>query len=137
MPPSDSFASRRWFVRVRVAVVFALVLVFLFLGWRSSPWFSELHWMPRFFARWADHHGVARNVVGFFGFGFVVFVLIGRRWLPVVAAALFATGVEVVQIWIPHRIFDLKDIYASLLGLALAWIIVATGAWILRRCLPA
>jgi hypothetical protein len=44
---------------------------------------------------------------------------------------------EVVQIWIPHRVFDWLDIYASLLGLALAWLALAGGAWVLRRITPA
>ncbi len=137
MPPSELPTSRRWPTLLRTVVLLTTIAVFLFLGWRSSPWFSELDWIPRPFARWADVHGVARNVAGFFGFGLVGFALAGRRWPQVIAAALFATALEVVQIWIPHRVFDPKDIYASLLGLALGWLVVAGGAMLYRRLKPA
>jgi VanZ family protein len=52
-------------------------------------------------------------------------------------AAVFATALEVAQLWIPHRFFDRKDIYASLLGLALAWIVVVGVARALRHRPPA
>ncbi len=83
-------------------------------------------------AHWADRHGVARNTLGFFGFGVLAFACAGRRWPQIVAASLFACGLEIGQLWIPSRTFDLNDIYASLLGLLLGWIVVAASARILR-----
>ncbi len=131
MPPNST--TRRHLVAVvRVSIVVGVALLFTFLAWRSSPRLGELHWLPRTLTRWADHHGVARNVVGFFFFGAVFFAFLGRSWPLVLLAAFFATILEIAQLWVPHRIFDRKDIYASLLGLALAWIVVAGVARALR-----
>ncbi len=41
-----------------------------------------------------------------------------------VALCVFATGLEVAQLWIPGRWFDWKDIVASLGGIAIAWVVV-------------
>jgi hypothetical protein len=136
MPPPDSTARRHLAAALRVSIVVAIALVFMFMAWRSSPWLGQLHWIPRTLTRWADHHGIARNVVGFFFFGTFFFALLGRRWPQMLLAAFFATVLEVAQLWVPHRIFDRKDIYASLLGLALAWIVVVGVARALRAPPP-
>ena len=49
------------------------------------------------------------------------------------ALSVFATGLEVAQLWIPGRWFDWKDIVASVGGLAIAWAIVAAARCIVRR----
>jgi hypothetical protein len=121
-----------WRPVISVLVLVAAALLFMFLAWRSSPRLAQLGWLPRDLTRWADRHGVARNVVGFFALGVLAFSLMGRRWPQVLLVASFATVLEVAQIWIPHRIFDKKDIYASLLGVALAWIVVTGVARALR-----
>lgn len=134
MPPSNSTAPfRRWLPVVGVLVLVGAALLFMFLAWRSSPRLGQLPWLPRTLTRWADRHGVARNVVGFFFLGALAFSLMGRRWPQVLLVACFATALEVAQIWIPHRFFDRRDIYASLLGVALAWIVVSGIARALRR----
>ncbi len=101
-----------------------------FLALRSSPNFIELRWMPHGFAVWADRHGVFRNVLGFFAFAFVILAILGPRVWYVATLCLFATALEVAQLWIPSRVFDLQDIVASLAGILLAW----PCAWLLRRC---
>jgi glycopeptide antibiotics resistance protein len=118
---------------VRVLVVVLVALLFMFMAWRSSPRLGQLAWLPHTLSHWADRHGIARNVVGFFAFGVVAFSLIGRGWVQVLLAAGFACALEAAQLWIPHRFFDRKDIYASLAGLALAWIVVAGIARALRH----
>jgi hypothetical protein len=124
-PPSESTAAfRRWRPVFGVLILVAAALLFMFFAWRSSPRLGQLPWLPRTLTRWADRHGIARNVVGFFGLGVLAFALMGRRWPQVLLVAAFATVLEVAQIWIPHRFFDPKDIYASLLGVALAWVVV-------------
>lgn len=134
MPPSNASSPplRRWLPVVGVLVLIAAALLFMFFAWRSSPRLGQLHWLPRDLTRWADRHGVARNVVGFFALGSLAFALMGRRWPQVLLVSVFATALEVAQLWIPHRIFDRKDIYASLLGVALAWIVVTGIARALR-----
>jgi VanZ family protein len=133
MPPNNpSTHSRRWLPIVGVLLLVAAGLLFMFFAWRSSPRLGQLPWLPRDLTRWADRHGVARNVVGFFGLGAFAFALMGRRWPQVLLVAFFATALEVAQIWIPRRHFDPKDIYASLLGVVLAWVVVTGVARALR-----
>ena len=100
-----------------------------FLALRSSTSFRELFWMPHAFASWADVHGVWRNVIGFFGFGLVVLTLLRPRLPLVIALCAFGTALEVAQLWIPTRVFDWRDIVASIGGILLAWPV----AWFIRR----
>jgi hypothetical protein len=83
---------------------------------------------------------VLRNTAAFIGLGLLVFGLVGRSWRYVLGVTVFAAGVEVAQIWIPHRFFDLKSIAASLAGIAPAWLDVVSARWLWRcmlRVLPA
>lgn len=96
--------------------------VFMFLAWRGSSWLGDIAWMPRWISRWADGHGVTRNIAAFFVFGLVGFALLGRAWPQVMLFCFFATAIEVAQLWIPSRYFDWKDIAASIAGLLLAWL---------------
>jgi VanZ family protein len=100
------------------------LLAMAYLALRSSPFVAEVPWIPTALGEWADRHGIFRNTVAFFALGLFAFGLVGRRWPHALALALFATLIEVAQIWIPHRVFDLQDIAASLAGLALAWLLV-------------
>lgn len=117
-----------------LAVVALLALAYLAL--RPSPFVSEVPWIPSALGRWADRHGIFRNTVAFFVLGLLAFSLVGRRWLHALALALFATLIEVAQLWIPHRVFDLKDIVASLAGLALAWLIVWLAVRLRNKSFP-
>lgn len=112
------------------------VLPLAYLALRPSPFVAEVSWIPPSIGEWADRNGIFRNTVAFFALGLFYFALIGRRWPHALALALFATLIEVAQIWIPHRVFDLKDIAASLAGLALAWLLVLL-AFRLRTKRPA
>jgi hypothetical protein len=99
------------------------VLALAYLALRPSPFVAEVSWIPPSLGEWADRHGIFRNTVAFFALGLFYVSLIGRRWPHALALATFATAIEVAQIWIPHRVFDLHDIAASLAGLALAWLL--------------
>lgn len=125
-------AQRRWLLVVRVLGLGGAAGLFMFFAWRASPWLSELPWLPHWLSAWADEYGVARNVAAFFAFGLVGFTLLGRGWRPAVLQGIFATGLEVVQIWLPRRLFDWRDIAASLLGLFLGWLGVTAVAWLIR-----
>lgn len=125
-------APRRWLMVARVLGLGAAAGLFMFFAWRASPWLGELPWLPHWLSAWADEHGVARNVAAFFAFGLVGFTLLGRGWRPAVLQGVFATGLEVVQIWLPRRLFDWRDIVASLLGLFLGWLGVTACAWLIR-----
>ena len=111
--------SRFTLARFVLAAAFTAVMAFFAL--RSSPYLQYIPWMPRWLGVWADHHGVFRNTAGFFVFALAMFFLLGHRPLHAAFLCFFATAIEVAQIWIPHRIFDWKDIMASLAGILLAW----------------
>lgn len=111
----------------RVALVLAAAGVMAFLALRTSPYLQYISWLPRRIGVWADHNGIVRNTVAFFVFALVVYFLLGRRVWQVLALCLFATTVEVAQLWVRGRVFDWRDIVASIAGIILAWPV----AWVL------
>jgi hypothetical protein len=114
---------------VRVLLVVVLSGVMGFFALRTSPYLQYIPWLPRRIGVWADHNGILRNTAAFFGFALIVFLLVGRRAWHAAALVLFATGVEVAQLWVRGRVFDWRDIVASIAGILLAWPL----AWALRR----
>jgi hypothetical protein len=114
---------------VKIAVVLTLAAIMAFLALRASPYLQYVSWMPRRVGVWADHNGVLRNTVAFFGFSLVVLGLLGVRAWHVAGLCVFGTVIEVAQIWIPSRRFDWKDIVATIVGILLAWPV----AWGVRR----
>ncbi len=112
----------------RLVLAAALLASIAFLALRRSPYVDSVPWIPHWLGGWADRHGVVRNVVAFFGLGLACAVLLGLRVRLFVWLAVFGTAIEVAQIWIPGRTFDLRDIAATLAGLALAWL----AAWSAR-----
>ena len=114
-------------VRIGLAAAFTGLMAFFSL--RSSTYLHTVPWMPHWLGNWADHHGIFRNTVGFFVFGLTMLLLLGTRAWHLATLCVFATAVEVAQIWIPTRRYDWKDIVASVAGLLLAWPI----AWLLAR----
>lgn len=114
---------------IAVLAVAALAAVLAFFALRSSPYLQYIPWLPRGIGVWADSNGIVRNVAAFFGLGLATFLLVGRRAAHVLALCAFATALEVSQLWIRGRVFDWRDIVASIAGIALAWPIV----WLVRR----
>ena len=100
-----------------------------FFALRSSPYLQYIPGMPRWIGVWADSNGIIRNVVAFGILGLTTFLMLGRRLPIVLGLAAFGILLEVSQIWIRGRVFDWRDIVASLAGIALAWPI----AWLLSR----
>jgi glycopeptide antibiotics resistance protein len=113
---------------LQLAVVIVLAGTVAFLALRTSPYLQYVSWMPRWVGVWADSNGILRNCVAFFALALLVYFLVGRRPLQVAALAVFATAVEVAQLWVRGRVFDWWDIVASIGGILLAWPI----AWVLR-----
>ncbi len=126
-----SLRSSPFVARLTVVVCVAAALAFLSL--RASSHVHTVPWIPGFIGGWADTHGIVRNTAAFFAFGLLVFPLLGPGWRVALALSVFATLIEVAQIWIPSRNFDLLDIAASLAGLALAWIVIRGAAWLFAR----
>lgn len=125
---ADSIGFQRGFAVFRTLALVGAAALFMFLAWRGSSWLGDIAWMPPWISRWADVHGVTRNIAAFFVFGLFGFNLLGRRGPHIALFSLFATAIEVAQIWIPSRYFDWRDIAASLAGLALAWISIVLVA---------
>ncbi len=115
---------------VAITGVAALAAMLAFFALRASPYLQYVPWMPRRIGVWADSHGISRNAVAFFALGFATFMFIGRGALLLLLVCAFGTAVEVAQIWIPSRAFDVKDIAASVAGVLAAWPV----AWALSRC---
>lgn len=106
---------------VRLAFILCAAGLLAYLSLRASSSLRTVPWMPGHLGRWADTNGILRNTVAFLALGLLAFGLLGRGRRIVAALAAFAVAIEVPQIWIPTRIFDWRDIAASLAGLALAW----------------
>lgn len=104
-----------------------------YLSLLPSPFITEVHWIPLGVGIWADHHGVVRNTVAFFVLGFFVFTFIGRRWPHFLSLCAFSAAIELPQIWLPRRTFDLQDISAGIEGLAFAWLIVVIPHFVYSR----
>ena len=113
----------------RVLVLLAIAGIVGFLALRTSPYLQYISWMPRPVGVWADSNGIVRNVAAFFVFALAAFLLVGRGVLQVAALCLFATSIEVAQLWVRGRVFDWRDIVASIAGILLAWPV----AWAFRR----
>ena len=106
-------------------IVLVLGGAIAFLALRSSPYLQYVPWMPRRIGVWADSNGIVRNIAAFFVFALAVFLLVGRRAGHVAVLCLFATAIEMAQLGIKGRVFDWRDILASMGGIILAWPIVA------------
>jgi glycopeptide antibiotics resistance protein len=113
----------------RIVLVTASAGVVAFLALRTSPYLQYVPWMPRSIGVWADANGIVRNTAAFFLLALVALLVFRTRGWLVLALAVFATAIEVAQLWIPGRVFDLRDIAASIGGILLAWPV----AWALRR----
>lgn len=123
--------SRRFVIRFAFVALVGGLLAFLAL--RTSPYFQYIPGMPRWIGVWADSHGIARNVVAFGLLALVTLLLLGSRWPQVLGLAAFGIALEVSQLWIRGRVFDWRDIVASLVGVALAW---PLAWWLTRRRSP-
>lgn len=132
MSPSSSRLLR--LLAAVCAILGAAALAYLSL--RPSAFVGEVVWIPSWLGRWADRHGVLRNAAAFFVFGFFCFACLGRRPLHLWALGAFAVVIEVAQLWLPHRVFDWRDIVASLAGLVCAWLLVWLGHRFKRSCVP-
>lgn len=115
---------------LRVTVALLVVSLLGFLALRASPYLVEIRWLPRWIGEAADQHGVLRNVPAFAVlFGVLAYCMNRRDGLTVfVVTAVLASFLELVQLWVPGRSSDWKDVLASWAGAGIGW-----GAWVAGR----
>ena len=116
---STTDRHRRFVRGMIVAGVILGVILLTFLCLRPSPHVRDFAWLPRWFVQSVDTHGVWRNS---WAFGALAALAGGavpsrKRMQVYVLVAAFATVLELVQLMIPSRVFDLRDIGASWLGI--------------------
>lgn len=119
-----------------------LILVLAYLSFKPNPAIQGTIAMPTSLGAWFDLHDDWKNLVGFGAMGFAGFmawpqgirsltklVLWQRRVLLGLAMCLVILFMELVQIPIPLRWFDVKDLIAGSLGIGLSW---PLAAWFQR-----
>lgn len=85
-------------------------------------------WLPAVLRLWLNGHGEVRNIPAYFFLSVPVLIAFSRRHSFVALALLFAgaASIELVQILIPDRTFDVIDIILSWLGIVIAQMAVET-----------
>jgi len=113
---------------------YLIVLVLAYLSFKPNPAIQGTIAMPTNLGAWFDLHDDWKNLVGFGAMGFAGFMawptglglglelrLWQRRLLLGLVMCLVILFMEVVQIPIPRRWFDVKDLIAGSLGIVLSW----------------
>jgi VanZ family protein len=108
-------------------LLFGLVAA-VYLTLRTSCNLETIQWLPRWLepvANWADFHGYLRNVPAYALLGVPILFLFAKRKRRVQAflsLAVFAAGLELLQLFIPTRFFSVGDILLSWVGLGMTWV---------------
>ena len=109
----------------------------LYLSCRPSPAFSTIRWLPHWFSKWADRHGVFRNFPAYALLATPFLILTrnhaGQRAGIMIFLAILAAALEVVQLWIPPRVADVKDVLTSWAGLLAVWGLFEAGLFLCRK----
>lgn len=117
------------------------------IAWASlsgSPFMQSIPWIPDFIARWADRNPNFRNFPAFGLLSFALFtatLLLRDKQIPLVRTALICTLItillaalfELLQLALPNRSADWRDILWSALGALTATLLPAFILKLLRR----
>lgn len=96
-------------------VTIILVLSVAYFSWLPSPALSESPLLPKWLSNWADEHYNLRTAIPFLGIGFMG-GLSRRYLLTLMLCFALASFVEIGQLLLPKRTFDLEDIMYAMLG---------------------
>jgi VanZ family protein len=113
---------------------FILLAMVLYLGLRPTPAIVTTRLFPRIMAVWFDHHDVFKNIFGFGVLSFSAFKAWPRARWPVIFIASLIVLLEILQLWLPHRVASVRDIIAGECGLAIACLAARNCRW--RGTLP-
>jgi hypothetical protein len=125
--------------------LFSILLgLLLYLSFKPNPAIQDVGWMPKSAAEWFDLYDQWKNFLGFAAMGFTGFMawpegvglastnLTRRR----VRLALLLCGIiiviELIQIPIPRRWCDPKDILAGSIGVWASWPLVSGFRWLIE-----
>jgi VanZ family protein len=115
------------------------LLMITAIAWASlsgSPFMQSIPWIPDSIARWADQNPNFRNFPAFGLLAFTLFIaalLIRGKNIPLIRTALFcilitillATLLELLQLALPSRSADWRDILWATLGALTATLVPA------------
>jgi hypothetical protein len=116
--------SGKWLEKAMLLAGMIGVMMGIYLSVRPSPALATVWWLPHFISLWADHHGVLRNFPAYAMLAFPFLMMtpgVLQRACAVAFLAVFAALMEIIQLWIPTRFADMRDILWSWIGLLAAW----------------
>ena len=128
-------------------IIFFILFLFvsvavLFFSWTSSPALTNVQWLPRWIATWADkeENMNSRTAIPMFLWGIVAGFTFGRSksMLFVIIISLII-GIsllllaEGIQYYLPYRHADWGDVIWGTKGLLGGLIVFALGKWIFKK----
>lgn len=126
----------------RLSFCLLLAMVF-YLTVKPNPGIQEVPWMPKQPAVYFDMHDGWKNIVGYGVLALAGFMGWRQGWGPrhwsgwlrrgvqTLSFCGIVLGMELLQLLIPTRFCDIKDVTAGSFGVAVAWLMAA----IAERCL--
>ena len=121
-----------------VTVVYLGAVVWITLGpqpvAQEGVFFRVLGWLQAYgWLTWVTYTGVefTANVLMFLPIGLFFLLLLGRRrwWLAAIVGATLSATIEFVQLFLPERVSDPRDLAANSAGAVLGVIIGLIATW--------
>ncbi len=125
---------------IAVAAFTLVCIAVIYLSVCSGPTTATVPWMPRYLALWLDGHDFIKNLLGFFVLGITGMAAVGgerpliRPWRLAVVLTLFVVCLELIQLKLPHRVADVRDVLAGWVAILLALACDSIGRRIAALC---
>jgi hypothetical protein len=129
-PSSNATLVARAVRCVPLGIVLAATL---YAGLRTRPEMRSIPGVPASWGDWLDVHDFLKNVVGFAVLsGAAHLAFPGNVIRNAFVLAVLVVGIELVQLLLPRRVIDVKDVVAGGLGVALV-----SGVWLAAAAMRA